>query len=157
MDDVRPEFKSIREVKDKMQSWKWSQAKSYNDSWASLSLKDLFRPFIRMELAGWLPLQGPNKELDQMEWCAALMDYGFRDSENQSGLQASDPDLNLIPTLIEKVLLPKLTRTVLLFFYCFFIAGSLTKGNKTHRGCSGCTRPFLVQAKQGVGQHSAQH
>ena len=41
-----------------------------------------------------------------MEWYESLMFYGYREGED---LDPKDSDLKLIPSLIEKVLLPKLT------------------------------------------------
>ena len=45
-------------------------------------------------------------DFEEMPWYEALMFYGYKEGEDPS---PADLDLKLIPSLIEKVLLPKLT------------------------------------------------
>ena len=41
-----------------------------------------------------------------MPWYESLLFYGFSDMD---GLDPEDPDVKLLPSLVEKVLIPKLT------------------------------------------------
>ena len=109
---------------------------TYRDAYVSLSVLDIVRPAIRLELLDWNPLQvqtAPRRparshasltgaassllgtplaarqhptELDRQHWHTALLGYGIRsDEEPRDG----DEDLNIIPGVLEKVVLPKLT------------------------------------------------
>ena len=51
---------------------------------------------------------------EENPWFESLMFYGYRDREE---LQPDDNDIKLIPSIIEKVLLPKLTGILI---YCRF-------------------------------------
>ena len=48
-------------------------------------------------------------EFERAKWYDTLILYGLKEGETEDGLK-QDPDLQLVPTIIEKVLLPKLTR-----------------------------------------------
>lgn len=43
-----------------------------------------------------------------MEWYETAMKYGFKPTETEAQL-LDDPDVRLVPSLIEKIVLPKLT------------------------------------------------
>lgn len=63
---------------------------------------------IRLKLVLWNPLDENCLELDRMDWYAMTMKYGWSSDETEESL-ASDPDVRLIPVLIEKIILPKIT------------------------------------------------
>jgi GC-rich sequence DNA-binding factor len=48
-------------------------------------------------------------EFDRAKWYDTLILYGLKEGETEEGLR-QDPDLQLVPIIIEKVLLPRLTR-----------------------------------------------
>jgi GC-rich sequence DNA-binding factor len=48
-------------------------------------------------------------EFERAKWYDTLILYGLKEGETEDGLR-QDPDLQLVPIIIEKVLLPKLTR-----------------------------------------------
>lgn len=43
-----------------------------------------------------------------MEWYETMMKYGLRPGETEAQL-IDDPDIRLVPTLMEKIILPKIT------------------------------------------------
>lgn len=65
-------------------------------------------PMIRLNLITWNPLEENCKDLERMDWYNDLMKYGWHPLETEDSL-LNDPDCKLIPVLIEKIILPKLT------------------------------------------------
>lgn len=63
---------------------------------------------LRLSLITWNPLDESCADFERMEWYEVAMSYGHDDSETEATL-ADDPDVRLVPTLIEKILLPKIT------------------------------------------------
>ena len=69
----------------------------------------VFAPLARLELLSWSPLfipgggDGPAPPLDGMAWYVELLEYG-------GALDADDPDGNLVPTLVEKLVAPTVAR-----------------------------------------------
>lgn len=62
---------------------------------------------LRLHLLAWNPLDAC-KDLEKMEWYEAVMKYGFKSNETEAQLM-DDPDIRLVPTLMEKIVLPKIT------------------------------------------------
>lgn len=56
----------------------------------------------------WYPLEDKYQDIEKMEWYTACMKYGWTESETEETL-LRDPDVRFVPTLIEKIVLPKLT------------------------------------------------
>lgn len=65
-------------------------------------------PMIRLSLLTWNPLERDCKALEKMEWYETLMKYGFKSDETEAQL-VDDPDIRLIPSIVEKIILPKIT------------------------------------------------
>lgn len=63
---------------------------------------------IRLNLVTWNPLEESCPDLERMEWYNTIMKYAFNENEIEETLM-DDPDIRLIPTLIEKIILPKIT------------------------------------------------
>lgn len=68
---------------------------------------------LRLSLLAWNPLEVNCKDLEKMEWYEAVIKYGFKPNETEAQL-LNDPDVRLVPTLMEKIILPKITGTI----YC---------------------------------------
>jgi GC-rich sequence DNA-binding factor len=80
----------------------------------SISAPSLFAPFVRIELIGWSPLyprQGLSipTGLDSMKWHGDLFDYGLADG---AGADSSDEDGNLLPNIVQHVVLPIVSEAV---------------------------------------------
>ena len=101
----RERYASIAPVKMRAEDWKRRFPKTYKDAWMSHAAPTVFAPFARLELLSWSPLfipgggDGPAPPLDGMAWYAELLEYG-------GALDADDPDGNLVPTLVEKLVAP---------------------------------------------------
>lgn len=68
-------------------------------------------PILRLQLITWNPFEDNCKELERTEWYETIMRYGLNSSDAEKDL-ADDPDIRLIPALIEKIVLPKTTEFV---------------------------------------------
>ncbi|KPI93613.1 GC-rich sequence DNA-binding factor 1 [Papilio xuthus] len=133
--DALPAWRSVRGVCARVSRWRRSQPALYNDAYVADCLPRLLAPYIRHELILWNPLADEdNEDYEKMDWYKCLMMYGVRaerlssDSELSSEEEAGpgtvlgaglseaalrdDPDLLLVPTLINKVVLPKVTELV---------------------------------------------
>ena len=102
--DAAEEFSTVGAVATRMEEWKRKQPRSYQDTYVSLSLLKIFLPFVRLEVLGWHPSDRCAEALAKQRWFAALESYGMGDGE----VAADDADLDLIPKLVEKGLLPRL-------------------------------------------------
>jgi GC-rich sequence DNA-binding factor len=109
MRDAGSEYASIAPVKTRAEDWKRRFPKTYKDAWMSHAAPTLFAPFARLELLSWSPLfvpgggDGPAPPLDGMAWYTELLEYG-------GAVDAHDPDGNLVPTLVEKLVAPTVAR-----------------------------------------------
>lgn len=65
---------------------------------------------IRLSLLTWNPLEKNCKVLEKMEWYETMMKYGFKAGETEAQL-IDDPDIRFVPTIMEKMVLPKITGT----------------------------------------------
>lgn len=65
-------------------------------------------PIMRLALVTWNPLEEHGSELERMDWYNVTMQYGFNETETEEQL-LDDPDVRLVPTVIEKIILPKIT------------------------------------------------
>lgn len=65
-------------------------------------------PLIRLEMLTWSPLLADYKDIEKLNWYPACILYAWNENESEESLR-QDPDVNLVPTLIEKIILPKIT------------------------------------------------
>ena len=119
--DASEEFSTVAAVAARMAEWKCKQPRSYHDTYVSINLLKIFAPFARLDMLSWHPSDGCIDGLAHQSWFAALENYGMSSDVNaESGrgsgpgseptaeIAADDPDLDLIPGLVEKVVLPRL-------------------------------------------------
>uniref|UniRef100_A0A2R5LD21 Putative transcriptional regulator binding to the gc-rich sequence n=1 Tax=Ornithodoros turicata TaxID=34597 RepID=A0A2R5LD21_9ACAR len=97
-DDVVEDFSSVTALKLKFERWKIEEPDSYERAYVNLCLVKLLAPYVRLQLVSWNPLEGV---LEGSAWYEALLFYGEP--------VAKDPDLCLIPRIMERVLVPKLS------------------------------------------------
>ncbi|XP_062429185.1 intron Large complex component GCFC2 isoform X2 [Rhea pennata] len=106
-EDVRADFCDIRKILLKFQEWKEKFPDSYCDAYISLCLPKLLNPLIRVQLISWNPLENFT-ELEEMPWFRAIEE--FSDAKNVSeSKRDDDPDKTVLPRVIEKTILPKIT------------------------------------------------
>ncbi|GJN22624.1 hypothetical protein PR202_gb10208 [Eleusine coracana subsp. coracana] len=101
--DAAEEYSSLRIVKDKFEGWKTQYPSAYRDAHVALSAPAVFTPYVRLELLKWDPLY-QKTDFSNMDWHEVLFSYGMQSNKNE--VDHNDPDLNLVPALVEKVALP---------------------------------------------------
>ncbi|CAG9768997.1 unnamed protein product [Ceutorhynchus assimilis] len=109
-EDVVEDYSSIVSILIRFEHWRSKDPLAYNEAYASLCLPKVVSPLIRLKLIFWNPLNETN-EIEKMDWYRTLALYGLHDDETENSL-AKDPDITLLPTVVEKVLVPKLTKLV---------------------------------------------
>lgn len=108
-DDAGPEYSDVQEILDKFQTWRTTEMDAYKDAYVSLCLPKVLGPLIRLRHVVWNPVNIQDAyDFERENWYRSAMLYGHVSSETESSL-AEDPDVRLVPTLIEKIVLPKLT------------------------------------------------
>ncbi|XP_071491063.1 PAX3- and PAX7-binding protein 1-like [Diadema antillarum] len=105
-EDVEDDFCSLPAILKRFQRWKFEQRDSYTDAYIGLCLPKLCEPFIRLQMLDWNPLEAKCKDLESFPWYDVLMFYGFH---NEDDFDREDDDIKLIPRIVEKVILPKLS------------------------------------------------
>ncbi|XP_051902776.1 PAX3- and PAX7-binding protein 1 [Hippocampus zosterae] len=132
-EDVLEDFHSMDYIKSQFETWRRNYAECYRDAYIGLCLPKLFSPLIRLQLITWnpleartgfrlefltlrraksqkqscyAPLQAQCTNFEYMLWFETLLFYGF---EEHSTLQKGDSDIGLLPAIVEKVVLTKLT------------------------------------------------
>ncbi|NXV41217.1 GCFC2 factor, partial [Uria aalge] len=107
-EDVHADFCDIRKILLKFQEWKEKFPDSYCDAYISFCLPKLLNPLIRAQLINWNPLEQNFTELEEMPWFRAIEE--FSDAKNvYETKRDDDPDQEVLPRVIEKTILPKIT------------------------------------------------
>lgn len=101
--DAADEYASLGAVKRQLEEWKAQQPTSYRDAYVSLSAPAIFAPFVRLELLAWQPLAG-GPSFDAQAWYRDLFDFG--QPQDPSAADPEDPDNDLVPQLVAKLVLP---------------------------------------------------
>lgn len=109
-DDVIDDYSSVANILIRFEQWREADLTAYTEAYATLCLPRVVAPLIRLHLIFWDPLND-SVELEKMEWYRTLALYGLHDDETERSL-ARDPDINLLPIVVEKLILPKLTQLV---------------------------------------------
>ncbi|XP_034149345.1 PAX3- and PAX7-binding protein 1 [Esox lucius] len=104
-EDVLEDFHSLDCIKGRFEVWRRLYFPCYRDAFIGLCLPKLFNPLVRLQLITWNPLQEKCANFEYMGWFESLLFYGC---EEQSGMNRGDVDINLLPSIVERVLLPKL-------------------------------------------------
>ncbi|XP_022822790.1 LOW QUALITY PROTEIN: PAX3- and PAX7-binding protein 1 [Spodoptera litura] len=129
--DALSAWRSAAGVVGRLAGWRARSPALYADAYVADCLPKLIAPYVRHELILWNPLADEdNEDYEKMDWYKSLMMYGVRSerSGQDSSESASDgevepvpvteaavredPDLMLVPTIISRVVLPKLTELV---------------------------------------------
>ncbi|XP_022618506.1 PAX3- and PAX7-binding protein 1 [Seriola dumerili] len=105
-EDVVEDFHSLDCIKSHFEVWRRDYADCYRDAYIGLCLPKLFNPLVRLQLITWNPLEAQCANFEYMLWFESLLFYGF---EEHSTLQSGDGDIILLPAIVEKVILSKLT------------------------------------------------
>lgn len=105
--DVVDDFSKFSSIKEHFEGWKFNFSSSYEQAYISLCVPKVFAPFVRLQLLQWNPLNPDcSEQLEDMLWFQVLMFFGFSEGRE---LDPEDEDLQLIPNLVDLVVIPKLT------------------------------------------------
>ncbi|CAK1600285.1 unnamed protein product [Parnassius mnemosyne] len=129
--DALAAWRGVRGVCARAARWRRRQPALYSDAYVADCLPRLLAPYVRHELILWNPLADEdNEDYEKMDWYKCLMMYGVRSEKLSSDSDESsddedaevpvlsedaireDPDLFLVPTIVNKVVLPKVTELV---------------------------------------------
>ncbi|XP_072714489.1 intron Large complex component GCFC2 isoform X1 [Ciconia boyciana] len=110
-EDVHADFCDIRKILLKFQEWKEKFPDSYCDAYISFCLPKLLNPLIRVQLINWNPLEQNFTELEEMPWFRAIEEFSNAKNVSESK-RDDDPDQEVLPRVIEKTILPKITAFV---------------------------------------------
>ncbi|XP_048791286.1 intron Large complex component GCFC2 isoform X1 [Lagopus muta] len=108
-EDVHEDFCDIRKILLKFQEWKEKFPDSYSDAYISFCLPKLLNPLIRVQLINWSPLEQNSTDLEEMPWFRAVKEFSDAKKSSES---KRDPDEEVLPRVIEKTILPKITAFV---------------------------------------------
>ncbi|XP_063303810.1 PAX3- and PAX7-binding protein 1 [Pelobates fuscus] len=103
-EDTLENFHSIDCIKSQFETWRSDYYGTYKDAYIGLCLPKLLNPLIRLEMITWNPLEAKCCEFESMDWFESLLFYGCEEKEYDK----EDADIALIPSIVEKVILPKL-------------------------------------------------
>uniref|UniRef100_A0A8C3M1L0 GC-rich sequence DNA-binding factor 2 n=1 Tax=Chrysolophus pictus TaxID=9089 RepID=A0A8C3M1L0_CHRPC len=109
-EDVHADFCDIRKILLKFQEWKEKFPDSYCDAYISFCLPKLLNPLIRVQLINWSPLEN-SPDLEEMPWFRAVKEFSDAEKSSESKRDC-DPDEEVLPRVIEKTILPKITAFV---------------------------------------------
>ncbi|XP_031460773.1 GC-rich sequence DNA-binding factor 2 [Phasianus colchicus] len=109
-EDVHADFCDIRKILLKFQEWKEKFPDSYCDAYISFCLPKLLNPLIRVQLINWSPLEN-STDLEEMPWFRAVKEFSNAKKSSESKRDC-DPDEEVLPRVIEKTILPKITAFV---------------------------------------------
>ena len=120
MSDVVDEFSTLDGVCERMSDWKRMDPASYQDAFAPICLPKIVSPLVRLQLLFWNPLTvSDQSSVEGMPWFRILALYGSVDEASdeppegdegdKKGIEV-DPDRKLLSSVIEKVVVVKITR-----------------------------------------------
>ncbi|KAM4699586.1 PAX3- and PAX7-binding protein 1 [Discoglossus pictus] len=103
-EDALENFHSIDCIKQQFETWRSTYYNTYKDAYIGLCLPKLLNPLIRLQLLNWNPLEAKCHDFESMMWFESLLFYGCEEKEYDK----EDADVVLLPSIVEKVILPKL-------------------------------------------------
>lgn len=132
-DDTVADFHSLPALFSRFQDWRTSCPHSYNDAYIAHCFPKLVAPFVRFQILGWNPIKvrrSPHCQwrkwsvthvaitdsltlqrpapLTEMSWLEEILANAFV-SPGDERVSSDDPDLRIIPMLIEDVVFSRLT------------------------------------------------
>ncbi|KAI6170043.1 GCFC domain-containing protein [Aphelenchoides besseyi] len=107
-DDTANEYCDVGLIIRRFIDWYQTDRTSFTDAYIAECMPKVLGPFVRLELLNWNPLLPKNQALKTMKWYQAVLKLGF----NNEGFDPTDDPviLALIPDVIEKIVIPKLTK-----------------------------------------------
>jgi GC-rich sequence DNA-binding factor len=111
-DDVADEYCELSLILQRLDEWKQKDINTYKEAFVHLSLPKIVGLFVRWHMVIWSPFSTETYEdIDKMNWYHPLLMYGRTECETETSLK-NDPDVFLLPTVIEKIVLAKLNNII---------------------------------------------
>lgn len=110
-EDALDEFSTVRGILQRFESWKQIDKDAYREAYVNLCLPKVLGPLIRLQILMWSPFIKGGIELERTNWNHSMLLFGLKPSETEETLR-TDPDVQLVPLAVEKILLPKLDQLV---------------------------------------------
>ncbi|XP_071043298.1 PAX3- and PAX7-binding protein 1 isoform X2 [Parasteatoda tepidariorum] len=107
-EDVVEDFGTLEGVMTNFERWKCQQLNSYCEAFVPLCLPKIFGIFVKLALLGWNPLE-EERDFEKTRWFRQLLSYDYESLRNEDDPLAEDPDFNLLPGIMERVVLQKIT------------------------------------------------
>ena len=104
-DLLDPAFCEPSQIAARFEEWKFGRGFSYKSAYVGMSLRKILVPLVQRQLLEWNPLDPKSSDFLEMEWVEQLSEYGLSDAVE---VDEEDPDLQLVPDLVELAVLPKL-------------------------------------------------
>lgn len=108
-DDTTDEFCDIRLVLRRFNEWKRNDLAAYKDAYVSVCLPKVVGPIIRVRMLTWNPFDEAAMDFEKADWYRDCMLNGYDPGTETEESLAADPDVRFVPSLVEKIILPKLT------------------------------------------------
>uniref|UniRef100_A0A915CT51 GCF C-terminal domain-containing protein n=1 Tax=Ditylenchus dipsaci TaxID=166011 RepID=A0A915CT51_9BILA len=106
--DTADSFCDITQILNRFMDWLTVDAQSFQDAYIQLCLPKLLSPFIRLELLDWMPLENQSRPVNTHLWYQQILAVETVDSGNIVA--------EIIPSVVEKVLLPKIASIFFAFW-----------------------------------------
>ncbi|OQR73752.1 GC-rich sequence DNA-binding factor 1-like [Tropilaelaps mercedesae] len=104
-DDVNDDFSQLKVMLTQFEEWKMYFNESYQEAYIPICVLKLVVPFVRLEMLAWNPLENP-EAIEKCEWYKELLFFGQKIEDKD------ESDLNIIPKVVERAILPKLSQYV---------------------------------------------
>lgn len=105
-EDVDEHFCQLRLILSELEEWKRKYNDTYCETFVQLCIPRICGPIIRSQMITWNPLVDNCPDLEEIPWFGDCITYADND-ENEENLM-NDIDTRLVPTVVEKIVLPKL-------------------------------------------------
>lgn len=109
-EDVIEDYSSAANILIHFEQWRTTDLTAYTEAYATFCLPKVVSPLVRLNLIFWDPLNEIS-DLEKTDWYRTLALYGLHDDETEETL-SKDPDIALLPTLVDKLIIPKLAQIV---------------------------------------------
>ncbi|KAM3625942.1 uncharacterized protein V6R79_020189 [Siganus canaliculatus] len=106
--DVQDEFCDVKKILSRFEEWRTSYSDTYYSAYISLCLPKLLHPIIRHQLLAWNPLKSANGDFEDLPWFTAVETF----CHGHGHEELDHTDRQLLSTVIEKTVFPKMTAYV---------------------------------------------
>lgn len=111
-EDVVDDFVTVDAVLKYFSRWRNLDRTAYIEAYANICLPKILGPIIRVNMLMWNPLNKDEEtSFENLNWIRSVTMYAADSNETTDTLSV-DPDLYLLPKLIDKIVIPKLEQII---------------------------------------------